>query len=155
IAEAFRFLELLSMTSPAARARAGATLSRAASELKATAPVWRRPELLSGFPFAAELVVGGALLGILQDFVGLLDFLEFRLRVLLFADVGVKFASQAPVRFLDFVRGCGAGHAENFVVVAIFHESLQASIEPLKWGQDRVQARGLKPTGVSQFLLDY
>ena len=64
-------------------------LVAAAAELEAGIPVRRRLELLAGLVLAAHAVVGGALLGILQDLVGLVDFLEARLGVRQLADVGV------------------------------------------------------------------
>src|SRR5947207_6293260 len=68
----------------APRARAPpsrATLARpaVARELEAAAPVRGRTKLLAGFPLAAELVVRGTLLGILEHRVSLLHFLEARL----------------------------------------------------------------------------
>ena len=140
VAEAFCFLEFLRARSAAPGT--AATLARSASELETTAPVRRGPECLSGLPFTAELVIRGPLLGILQNLVGFLDLLELLFRFGLFADVRVELAREAPVRFLDLVRSRGSGHAQNFVIVPIFHESLHASIEPHRWGRRAARARG-------------
>jgi hypothetical protein len=63
----------------------------------------RRPEFLPGLPVRAEPVVRAALLGILQDLVGLADFLEAGLGVGLLADVRVVLARQLAVGALDLV----------------------------------------------------
>src|SRR6266446_3031907 len=94
---------------------------RAAGELEAAAPVRGRPELLAGFPVGAELVVRGALLGVLQHLVCLLHLLEARLRVRLLAHIGVVLARQPPVGGLDLIRGGGSLHAQDLVVVTEFH----------------------------------
>src|SRR4029077_13625056 len=99
----------------------GATGAPRAGELEAAAPVRGRPELLAGFPVGAELVVGGALLGVLQHLVGLLHLLEARLRVRLLAHIGVVLARQPPVGGLDLIRAGGSLHAQDLVVVTEFH----------------------------------
>src|ERR1700720_1087403 len=103
-----------------ARSPRGAS-GAAAGELEAAAPVRGRPELLAGFPVGAELVVRGALLGVLQHLVGLLHLLEARLRVRLLAHIGVVLARQPPVGVLDLIRARGSLHAQDLVVVTEFH----------------------------------
>src|SRR2546426_554469 len=98
--------------------------ARAATELKAAAPVRRWPELLARLPVAAELVVGGALLRILEHLISLLHFLELGFGIRLLAHVRVVFAGQPPVDLLDLIRTGRALHAQNLVVVPIFHEAL-------------------------------
>ena len=79
VTEAFSLFKFLRLRSAALRP--AAALARSAFELETTAPVRRWPECLTGFPLAAELIVGGTLLGILQDLVGLLDLLELLFRI--------------------------------------------------------------------------
>ena len=93
----------------------------AAAELEAGVPVRRRLELLAGLPVAAHLVVGGALLRVLQDLVGLVDLLEARLGVGHLADVGVVLAGELAVGLLDVVLRRAARDAERLVVVLVLH----------------------------------
>src|SRR5579862_3626307 len=109
----------------AARAPSGARATAGAGELEAAAEVRRRPELLSRLPVGAELVVRGALLGVLQHLVRLLHFLEARLGVWLLAYIGVVLAGQPPVGALDLIRGGGALDAQDLVVVTEFHGPLE------------------------------
>ena len=93
----------------------------AAGGWPSTLPAGRRPELLTGPPIVAELVVGGAFFGVAQHFVGLGDLLETVLGVGLLANVRVIFASQPTISLLDVLFRGIAGHAENLVVVLVFH----------------------------------
>src|SRR5204863_8274695 len=88
-----------------------------AAKLEAGVPVRWRLEILAGLPVAAHLVVRRALLRILEDLVGLVDFLEARLRVRHLADVGVVLASELAVRWLDVVLRRAARRAQCLVVV--------------------------------------
>src|SRR2546430_7494735 len=106
---------------PARSPPRAAGTARGAGELEAAAPVRGRPELLAGFPVGAELIVCGALLGVLQHLVRLLHFLEARLRVRLLAHIGVVLARQPPVGGLDPIRAGRPLHAQDLVVVAEFH----------------------------------
>ena len=63
-------------------------------------PNRRRTEILARARFA-ELIIGRALLGTLEHFVGLADLLEARLGILLLADVRMIFAGQFAVGLLD------------------------------------------------------
>src|SRR6202040_660350 len=70
----------------------------------------------------SEAVVGAALLGILQDVVGLLDFLKPLLRRLVAGvHVGMEFSGEPPVRLLDIGVGRAFRDAQNLVVIALFH----------------------------------
>ena len=92
-----------------------------AGELEALAPIGRRPEILSGTPVLAELVVCRALLGILEDLVRFLQLLELCLGVGLLADVWMVLARKPAIRTLDdLLRGI-ARHAHHLVVVPEFH----------------------------------
>src|SRR4249919_690251 len=73
-------------------------------ELVALTPVGRWPELLASLPLRAELIVGGALLGIAQDLVRLLHLLELLFGLRLFADVGMVAARQLAIGALDLIR---------------------------------------------------
>ena len=58
-------------------------------------PIGRGSKLLAIAEVAAQLIVGGPLFSVPQNFVGLGDFLELVLGVLFLADVGVIFARQS------------------------------------------------------------
>src|SRR5690606_9845747 len=73
----------------------------AARELEAGAPVRGRPELLAGASRLADLVVGGAFLGIGQHRIGLVHRAHARLGVRLLADVRVVLARELAVGLLD------------------------------------------------------
>src|SRR5579863_7513470 len=88
--------------------RAAAAGTGAPAELEAARPIGRRPELLTGLPVAAQLIVGGTLLRVLQDLVGFLHFLELLLGILLLADVRMVFAGKTAVGLLDVL---GRGRA--------------------------------------------
>jgi len=64
------FEEIAVIRVPAARS--------GAAELETGAPIGRRPELLTRPRALTELVVCGALLGALENFVGFAEFLEAR-----------------------------------------------------------------------------
>ena len=69
-----------------------------------------------------EAVVGAALLGILQDVVGLLDFLKALLRGLVArVDVRMKLSGESSIGLLDIGLGRAFGHTQNLVVIALFH----------------------------------
>ena len=84
-------------------------------------PAGRRPELLAGPVIAAQLVVGGALFGILQDLVSLLHILELRFRVLLFAHVRMVLAGELSIGAFDLLGGGAAAHTQRVVVVLELH----------------------------------
>ena len=83
-------------------------------------PARRRTEILPRL-VAAELVVGGALLRVLQRFVRFGDFLEFLLGVLFLRDVGVVFPRELAIRLLDLVGARFLVDAEGGVIVLVFH----------------------------------
>ena len=93
------------------------------------APVRRRTKFLTG-GVAAELIECSALLRIPQCFVGFGDFLEAFLGVLFLRDVGMIFPRQFAVCLLDIVRAGITSHAENLVIVLVFHGEV-ASVS--KW----------------------
>ena len=72
---------------------------------------------------AAERVVGGALLRVLEGLVGLGDFLEARLGLRLLGDVRMIFLREPAIRLLDLVGGSAALDAERGVVVAVLHRT--------------------------------
>src|SRR5262249_47458300 len=96
-------------------AEVGFLLSAAAAP-KAAEPVRRRPKVLSR-AVAAEAVVGGALLLVLQRLVGLGHLLELLLGVRLLGDVRVVLARELAVGLLDLVVGGAALDTEGLVVV--------------------------------------
>ncbi len=95
--------------------------TRATPEFETIGPIRWRPELLARLPVAAQFIVGGAFLRVLEDLVGLLDLLEMGFGVLLLAHVRMELARQAPIRLLDLIRGGRARHAQNLVVIPVFH----------------------------------
>jgi hypothetical protein len=97
---------------------AEAGITRAATGILETGvPVRRGTKLLSGLPVLAELIVGGALLGILQDFVGLAQFLEARFCIRFLADVRMVLAGELAVGPFYVFLGCVSRYPESFVVV--------------------------------------
>jgi hypothetical protein len=123
-----RLEEIARVEVGAERAAAAEAAARpAAAELEAGIPVRRRLELLAGLPVAAHLVVGGPLLRIPQDLVGLVDLLEALLGVGGLAHVRVVLAGELAVGLLDVVLRGRARHAEGVVVVLVFHRSVSAS----------------------------
>jgi hypothetical protein len=99
----------------------------AARELKALAPVGRRTEVLALAPVGTELVVGGALLRVLQHLVRFLEFLELLLCVPLLAHVGMVLAGELAIGALDLVLARGARHPHDLVVVLEAHGRTLAS----------------------------
>ena len=70
----------------------------------------------------AVLVVGGALLGVAQNLIGMAELLEIFLGGLVAGVfVRMKFYRLFAVGFFDFVVVRAARHAENFVIVAFGH----------------------------------
>src|SRR6202035_1177345 len=76
------------------RPRRASRCTAAASSAAARIPRRRR---------GSELVVGGALLGILERLIRLGDFLEFLLGTGLLGDIGMVFARQPAISLLDIV----------------------------------------------------
>src|SRR4029077_18887998 len=64
-------------------------------------PARGRPKLLSGLPVAPELIVGSALLRILQHLVGLLPFFEARVVVAYLAHIREVLTRHPPLGALD------------------------------------------------------
>ena len=93
-------------------------------------PVGWRTEVLAGLPVRAELIVGGALVGLAQDLVGLADFLELAFGAGILVHVGMEFARQLAVRALDLVLGRGPLDPEYLVVVLVFHARLDICRRP-------------------------
>src|SRR5438477_1301091 len=100
------------------------------AKMETLAPIGRRAELLPFAKAAAELVVGCALLGILQRLVRLGDLLELLLRAGLLRDVGVVLLRRLAVRLLDLVGARCPRHPEDRVVILVLHLSLQILPEP-------------------------
>ena len=70
----------------------------------------------------AELVVGGALLRVLQDLVGLVQLLEADLGALVAGiAVGVKLLGEPPVGGFELLLARAPGEPECLVVVALGH----------------------------------
>src|ERR1035437_7371662 len=94
------------------------TFSKARSGgLETRVPVRRRAKFLSALPVGAKLIVGGALLGVLEHFIGFADLLETGLGIGHLAHVGMKLARQLPVRALDLIGGGATLKAHDFVIV--------------------------------------
>ena len=85
-----------------------------------------------------EPVIGRLLFGILEDIVGFVDFLEFRLggRIVL-VSVRVKLHRLLSEGLLQIRVGGTLGHAERFVVVAFRHS---ISLAFVLTGQERKKA---------------
>src|SRR6185369_9163748 len=89
----------------------------AAGELEAGVPVRRRAEFLPWLAAPAELIVGGALLGVGEHGIGLVDLLHARFGVRLLGDVRVVLAGELAEGFLDVRRSGVAGNTKLRVVV--------------------------------------
>ena len=83
----------------------------------------RRPALLEGG--VAEAVIGGALVGVLEDVVGLVDLLEAMLAVLVAGiAVGMPLHRELAERGLQLRLARGALDSQDLVVAALCHPSL-------------------------------
>src|SRR6266567_213175 len=71
---------------------------------------------------AAE-VIRLALVGVLEDLVGLIDLLELLLRLRVRVDVRVQLAGEPAVRALDLILRGVAPHAEQPVVIVSHYDS--------------------------------
>ena len=71
---------------------------------KSLFPIGGRAKLLARSIVAAQLIVGSALVGVLQDLVRLLNILESGFRVLFLADVRMIFAGELAIGALDLLR---------------------------------------------------
>ena len=70
----------------------------------------------------AEAVVGGALLRVLEDVIGLADRLEMRFLVgAAIVAVGMAFHRQLAISGLDHPLVGGAGHAQQLVIITLGH----------------------------------
>src|SRR6478752_1353031 len=96
-----------------------------AAEFEALVPVGRRLKILAVVPLAAQTVIGCAFLRILEDLIGLAQFLETVLPIGLLADVRMIFARELAIRAPDLVLRRGAWQSENLVVVPVFHSSVR------------------------------
>jgi hypothetical protein len=68
----------------------------------------------------AEMIVGRALLGVLQDLIGLADLLEANLGAgVLGVAVGMAFLGKPPVGRLDLLIAGSSGEAQDLVVAAL------------------------------------
>ena len=73
----------------------------------------------------AEAVVGGALLRVLQDLVGFVDFLELQLgRMVAVVAVGMKLHGELAEGALQRLLVAAARDAQNFVEIAFRHTEI-------------------------------
>ena len=87
-----------------------------------TFPTGRRAEFGALLPVRTEFVVFLALGGIAEDFVSLVDFLEFLFGgFFVLGDVGVILARQLAESLFDFFVGSGARHTQDFVIIFKLH----------------------------------
>ena len=87
-----------------------------------TAGTGRRTEFRAGFPVRAQFVVFFALVRVAEDFVGLVDLLEFFLGLLfVLGDIGMKFTRQLAKSFFDLVLARRARHAEALVIIFVLN----------------------------------
>ena len=76
-------------------------------------------ELLALLPVRSELVIELPFLGVLQDFIGFVDFLEFLLsRLVAGIEVGMVFFGQGTVCLPDLILGGILRHAEHLIGVS-------------------------------------
>src|SRR5665213_7784 len=82
----------------------------------------RGTELRAGFPVRAQLVVFPALVRVGEDFVGLVDLLEFFLGLFfVLRHVGMKFARELAEGFFYIIRARGARYAEGLVIIFVLN----------------------------------
>ena len=94
--------------------------------LRAARPRAERAAALEGG--VAELVVPGLLLGVGEDVVGVLDFLELRLgRLVAGVGVGVVLPGEPPIRLLDLVGRGVPGDAQDLVIISVGHRIPQVA----------------------------
>src|ERR1700722_558602 len=93
-----------------------------AAELEAGAPIGRGAKLFAGTRSLSQLIIGRALLGTLEYFVGLADFLEACFGVFFLAHVRVILAGELAVGLLDLRLGGVARHSHHLVVVLELHQ---------------------------------
>ena len=78
-------------------------------------------------PGVAELVIAGPLVFVGQDLVGLVDFLEVGLGLLVAGvQVGMVFFGQLPVCFFQFIVAGGLSHPQHLVVVTFCFRQIQS-----------------------------
>src|SRR5882724_12003591 len=124
-------------TAPIARAR------RPSTEL--CLPVRRRTKFLALLPIRAQRVVLLAFLGIAQDFVGFVEFLEALLRVgLVLGDVGMVLQRQLAESAANLLRGRRARHTQNLIVVLECDSHIRSAARPRA-----IHAAGLQLTELS------
>src|SRR5579863_5086986 len=85
-------------------------------------PLGWSTELGAGLPIRPQLVVTLPLLGIGQDFIGLLDLFEFGLRVLVSRiQIRMVLPGQASMGFANCLRRRGARDFQDRVIVLVCH----------------------------------
>src|SRR5258705_3204937 len=95
----------------------------------------------------AEAVVGGALLLVLQDVVGLVDFLELRLALLVAGiAIGVPLHRELAIGGLEFAVARAALYFEEFVVVDLGHASAPPTTNSLVLPKDEAEQISRSPT---------
>src|SRR5688572_26693646 len=83
------------------------------------APSWRRLKSSRLVPVRTQLIIFFALLRIAQDFVSLVELLEFLLRrPFVLIDVGMVFARQLAKRLFNFVVAGCLGNAQRLVIIS-------------------------------------
>src|SRR5258708_3672272 len=127
-----------------------ASIGEAAVASAAAAPAGRglRPAVL---PVRAELVVAPALFGIAEDFVGLVDLLEFRLGgLLLLGDIGMILPGELAKGFANLVLRGGFGHTESRVIILVLngHNDCRAKIIIRRPRASLLVTKSLQPRGV-------
>ena len=93
----------------------------AIGELEARIPVGGRLEVLPRMVALANLVIGCAFLRVAEDLMGLTDLLEPFFGSLILVQVGMELSRERSVGAFDLVLRGGFLHAENLVVVLVFH----------------------------------
>src|SRR5688572_616646 len=95
------------------------TVAAEASTRLLRTPSGRRLKSSRLVPVRTQIVIFFSLLRITQDFVRLVELLEFLLsRPFVLVDVGMVFARQLAKRLFDFVVACRLGNAQGFVIIS-------------------------------------
>ena len=100
----------------------GLFVGRASGKLKACIPVRRRLEVRTWSVGLTQPVIGGALFGIAENFVGFTDVLEFRLGPVFLIEVRMILAGKFAVGALDFILCRSFFDTQQRLIVLVFHD---------------------------------
>jgi hypothetical protein len=101
-----------------------------AGKLETFIPIGWRAKRLPLFPVGAQLIIGGALFGILQNFIGFAHILEGLFCVSPGIHIRVILAQQFAIGALDLVLRCRPLDTQNLVIILVVHFSIDPRAAP-------------------------